>query len=501
MTVLLEMDRITKQYGTFTANDQVSFSLHEGEIHAIVGENGAGKTTLMRILYGMEQATSGTIRIRGKECQFQNPAAAIQSGIGMVHQHFMLFPSRTVAENIVIGKEPKKGIWFDRRAAAKAVNELSEKYRMSVDANKKVGDCPVGTQQRVEILKVLYNGADIIILDEPTAVLTPLEVGELLVTLKSLAAQGKSIILITHKLHEVMEVADRITVLRSGKITGTMNKADTNVEEISRLMVGRDLVGIKRRERQPGKPILLAEGLFVRGEAGKPLLDNVSFHVNSGEIVGIAGVSGNGQSELIQALTGLLPVDRGTVMLEGKNMTNNTPRSIREAGLAHIPEDRYLWGAAKNSSVKENAMMGHYRKPAFQKAGFLDHKRLNQQVSEWVKSFAVKTESIHERAQNLSGGNLQKVIVAREIGQETPFLIAAEPTRGVDIGAMEFIHQQIMQKRDKGEAVLLISSELTEIMTLSDRILVMYEGKIVGELDTQTATEEEISLLMAGGGH
>lgn len=499
MTVLLEMDRITKQYGTFTANDQVSFSLNEGEIHAIVGENGAGKTTLMRILYGMEQATSGTIRIRGKESQFTSPAQAIASGIGMVHQHFMLFPSRTVAENIVIGKEPSKGIVFDRRRAVEVVRELTEKYRMSVDALKKVEDCPVGTQQRVEILKVLYNGADIIILDEPTAVLTPLEVGELLITLKSLAAQGKSIIIITHKLHEVMEVADRITVLRSGKVTGTLTRDETNVEEISRLMVGRELVGINRRERRIGTPIMQADGIFVRGEAGKPLLDHVSFQVNSGEIVGIAGVSGNGQSELIQAITGLLPIDQGSVTLSGKNVTNRSAREIRESGLAHIPEDRYLWGAAKNASVKENAMMGHYRKPAFQKAGFLNHKRLNQMASDWVKRFAVKTESIHEKTQNLSGGNLQKVIVAREIGQETPFLIAAEPTRGVDIGAMEFIHQQIMQKRDRGEAVLLVSSELTEIMTLSDRILVMYEGKIVGELDTGTATEEEISLLMAGG--
>ncbi|MGE5703711.1 MAG: ABC transporter ATP-binding protein, partial [Clostridia bacterium] len=480
--------------------DQVNFSLKAGEIPAIVGENGAGKTTLMRMLYGMEQPTAGEIRIRGKACRFQSPAQAIASGIGMVHQHFMLFPSRTVAENIVIGNEPAKGMLFDRKRAEEAVRELSARYRMAVDPQQKVGNCPVGTQQRVEILKVLYNGAEIIILDEPTAVLTPLEVGELLVTLKSLAAQGKSIILITHKLHEVMEVADRITVLRNGKVTGELTKGETTVEEISRLMVGRELVGISRQKRETGDAILQVDGLFVRGGTGKPLLDQLSFQVRAGEIVGIAGVSGNGQSELIQALSGLLSVDSGTITLQGKNVTNRTAQAIREAGLAHIPEDRYLWGAAKEASVKDNAIMGHYRQAGHQKLGFLHHKRLDALVCDWVKRFGVKTESIHEKAQNLSGGNLQKVIVAREIGHETPFLIAAEPTRGVDIGAMEFIHQQIMQKRDRGEAVLLVSSELSEIMTLSDRILVMYEGKIVGELAANTATEEEISLLMAGGG-
>ncbi len=500
MTALLQMEQITKKYGSFAANQAVNFSLHAGEIHAIVGENGAGKTTLMRMLYGMEQPTAGRIVLRGEEKHFASPADAIKSGIGMVHQHFMLFPSCTVAENIVIGNEPTKGLWFDRKQAVERVRQLSETYRMTVDPLQTVGHCPLGTQQRVEILKVLYNGAGIIILDEPTAVLTPLEVKELLVTLKGLAEQGKSIILITHKLHEVMEVADRITVLRNGVVTGTLSTKETSVEEISCLMVGRDLAGISRVERQSGEVILDVNGLFIQGDGGKPVLDNIDFTVRAGEIVGIAGVSGNGQSELIQALSGLLQVDRGSIALQGKQIANQPPLAVREAGLAHIPEDRYLWGAAKDASVKENAIMGHYRKPTARRFGFLRHKQLDGIVRNWVSRFAIKTESIHEKAQNLSGGNLQKVIVAREIAHGTPFLIAAEPTRGVDIGAMEFIHRQLVEKRDQGEAVLLVSSELTEIMTLSDRVLVMYEGCIVGELSGADISEEAISLLMAGGG-
>ncbi|MBO8163483.1 MAG: ABC transporter ATP-binding protein [Brevibacillus sp.] len=500
MTVLLEMEGITKLYGTFAANRQVSFTLHRGEIHAIVGENGAGKTTLMRILYGMEQPTSGTIRINGEVKQFADPADAIKSGIGMVHQHFMLFPSFTVAENIVISREPTRGVWFDRDEAAARVRELSERYRMAVDPYKKIWECSLGMQQRVEILKVLYHGADIIILDEPTAVLTPLEVKELLETLKNLAAQGKSVILITHKLHEVMEVADRITVLRSGQVTGTLRAKETNVEELSRLMVGREIAEMQRREQKQGDVVLAVDDLFIRGDGGKPLLDGISFRVHAGEIVGIAGVSGNGQSELIQAITGLRPVDGGSVRLLDHPVTNAPVRTIRRLGLAHIPEDRYLWGAAKDGSIVENAILHQYGERSYSRFGFLLQRRLRELTENWVKQFAVKTNSLFEKAQHLSGGNLQKLIVAREIGQNTPFLLAAEPTRGVDIGAMEFIHAQLLKKRERGDAILLVSSELSEVMTLSDRILVMYEGKIVGEVDGREATEEAISLLMAGGG-
>ncbi|AJY75427.1 ABC transporter ATP-binding protein [Paenibacillus beijingensis] len=500
MTTVLEARQITKTYGDFIANDGIDFSLHKGEIHAIVGENGAGKTTLMRMLYGMEAPTSGDIVCQGEVKRFQSPLEAIQSGIGMVFQHFMLFPTYTVAENIVIGNEPARGIWFDRKLAADRIKALCETYQLHVDPDQKVSECSLGTRQRIEILKVLYNGADIIILDEPTAVLTPLEVKELLVTIKRLAKQGKSIILITHKLHEVMEAADRVTVLRNGKVTGTLEADRTSAEEISRLMVGRELEGVARQDNKAGEPVLQVRKLVVKGANGKALLNDINFDVCAGEIVGIAGVSGNGQSELVRVLNGLIKADQGSMLLDGTDVTNLPVRRIRAAGLAHIPEDRYLWGASKDASVKENAIMGHYRKDGCHRFGLLRHKRLNQLVHGWVQSFAVKTASIHEQAQYLSGGNLQKLISAREIGQHTKCIIAAEPTRGVDLGAMEIIHRQLLRKRESGEAVLVVSSELSEMMTLSDRILVMFEGEIVGELKGKDASEEEISLLMAGGG-
>ncbi|MCR8642771.1 ABC transporter ATP-binding protein [Paenibacillus sp. N1-5-1-14] len=497
--MLLQMEQITKKYGDFTANEAINFSLREGEVHAIVGENGAGKTTLMRMLYGMEIPTSGSIAVRGKEVSFDSPRDAIANGIGMVHQHFMLFPSFTVAENIVIGTEPSSAIGFNRKQAVQQVKALSEKYGMPVPPEKKVSECALGTQQRMEILKVLYRGADIIVLDEPTAVLTPIEVKELLTAIKSLASQGKSIILITHKLHEVMEVADRITVLRNGKVTGTLNKTDTNIEELSRLMVGRELAPVIKQEPLQGKPVLKVRNLSLQGEGGKPVVDQVNFTVHAGEIVGIAGVSGNGQTELIQSICGLLPTHTGNISLLGTSLINKQPHQIRQAGLAHVPEDRYQWGSAKDRTVLDNGIMGFQRSK--QKLGILHHKALRDMVAGWVKKFDIKTSSIHNTAQNLSGGNLQKLIVARELAQETPFLITAEPTRGVDIGAMEFIHDQLLAKRKEGGAILLVSSELSEVLKLSDRILVIYEGKIVGEVNGHEATEEAISLLMAGGGN
>lgn len=497
LEMLLQMEHITKKYGEFTANHAVDFSLEAGEVHAIVGENGAGKTTLMRMLYGMESPTSGTIRIRGQEVKFHNPGEAMHNGIGMVHQHFMLFPSFTVAENIVIGAEPSRKMQFNRKEANQIVQELSETYGMPVPAEMRVSACSLGTQQRMEILKVLYRGAEIIILDEPTAVLTPIEVKELLDAIKGLASQGKSIILITHKLHEVMEVADRITVLRGGRVTGVLRKEDTTVEELSRLMVGRELAIVTPNEPMQGKPVLQVTDLTIKGNGGKPVVDRINLTVCEGEIVGIAGVSGNGQTELIQSICGLHPVDGGIISLQGKDITGTAPREVREAGLAHIPEDRYQWGCAGNETLQENGLMGYQRK--LSKRGVLERKKLNAMVSEWIQKFDIRTPSIDTKAQNLSGGNIQKLIVARELGHGTPFLIATEPTRGVDIGAMEFIHGQLRdRRRDKG-AILLVSSELSEIMELSDRILVMFEGRIVGELSSKEATEEAISLLMAGG--
>ncbi|MBD2872675.1 ABC transporter ATP-binding protein [Paenibacillus arenilitoris] len=495
--MLLEMEKITKSYGNVTANSDVCFTLRKGEIHALVGENGAGKTTLMRILYGMESPTSGEIRLDGKGVSFASPADAIAHKIGMVHQHFMLFPTFTIAENIVIGREPSKGIGFDRQAAAATVEQLGKQFGMPVDPRKKVADCSLGLQQRVEILKVLHQGAEIIILDEPTGVLTPLEVGELLVAIKGLAAQGKSFILISHKLQEIMEIADRITVLRDGKVTGTVEAKDTDAEELSRLMVGRELIQLSRKAAGTGKPVLEADNVTINGARTKPLLGGVSLQVNEGEIVGIAGISGNGQSELIQAISGLMKIDGGSVKLLGQDVTGATVKTIRERGLAHIPEDRYQWGVAKDATVMENGLMGHAGK--HQRYGVLSGPGIRSMVGEWVSRFGIKTGSLSTKAQYLSGGNLQKLIVARELAQKTPFLIAAEPTRGVDVGAMEIIHGELLKKRDEGGAILLVSSELTEILKLSDRILVMFEGRIVGELAADHATEEQISLLMAGG--
>ncbi|NQX71791.1 ABC transporter ATP-binding protein [Paenibacillus alba] len=495
--MLLQMRQITKTYGNLTANSNVDFSLRQGEIHALVGENGAGKTTLMRILYGMEQPTAGSILLNGKEVLFTNPTEAIRHRIGMVHQHFMLFPSFTVAENIVIGNEPKTGMAFDRKKAVQQVEDLCAKYRLPIDPHKKVAECPLGLQQRVEILKVLYQGADIIILDEPTGVLTPLEAKELLVIMRSLANQGKSFIIITHKLHEVMEIADRVTVLRDGKITGTLEAAATSVEELSKLMVGRDLLESAKRQVKLGETVVQVKNISILGAKGKPVLDRVNLQIKAGEIVGIAGISGNGQSELIQAISGLLPIDQGEIHLLGQNVTGRTVREIREIGLSHVPEDRYQWGAAKEGTVLDNGTMGHHKTRS--RSGFLQGKELRHMVDRFIQQFQIKAGSQETKVKYLSGGNLQKLIVAREIAQNQPFLIAAEPTRGVDIGAMEFIHEELLRKRDEQGAILLVSSELTEILKLSDRILVMYEGRIAGELSAKNATEEQISLWMAGG--
>ncbi|WNR42110.1 ABC transporter ATP-binding protein [Paenibacillus roseipurpureus] len=495
--MLLQMRQITKTYGNLTANANVDFSLRQGEIHALVGENGAGKTTLMRILYGMEQPTEGSILLNGTPVVFSNPTEAIRHRIGMVHQHFMLFPSFTVAENIVIGNEPKSGLAFDRAEAVKQVEALCAKFRLPIDPQKKVADMPVGLQQRVEILKVLYQGADIIILDEPTGVLTPLEAKELLVIMRSLSDQGKSFIIITHKLHEVMEIADRITVLRDGQVTGVLEAKSTNVEELSKRMVGRDLLPMNKKPVSVGETVLQVTDITILGEKGKPVLNKVNLRVHAGEIVGIAGISGNGQSELIQAISGLQRIDAGEIRLLGNPVNGKSVREIREIGLSHVPEDRYQWGAAKEGTVLENGMMGHHKTRS--RRGILQGGQLREMVSGFIRQFQIKAGSQDAKVKYLSGGNLQKLIVARELAQQKPLLIAAEPTRGVDIGAMELIHDELLRKRDQQGAILLVSSELTEILKLSDRIVVMYEGRIAGEIAAEHATEEQISLWMAGG--
>ncbi|MGM1049610.1 MAG: ABC transporter ATP-binding protein [Bacillota bacterium] len=495
--MLLQMDKITKKYGEFSANRGIDFSLRAGEVHAIVGENGAGKTTLMRILYGMEQPTAGSIRLNGKEVTFSSPLDAIHHGIGMVHQHFMLFPSFTIAENIVIGNEPGSSARFDRKQAVKIVDGLCDQYGMKVDPRAVTGSSAPGIQQRVEILKVLYQGAEIIILDEPTGVLTPMEVQELLQAIKLLAKQGKSFILISHKLNEVLDVADRITVLRDGAVTGTVEKGETDANQLSRMMVGRELAELKKNPVDPGDKVLEVSDVTIRGTKGKPVLDGINLAVQAGEVVGIAGISGNGQSELLQVISGLMQPDQGRITLGSTDVTGMSTRKIREHGLAHIPEDRYVWGANREATFLDTGLMGHHRR--LQQGGFLKLKDIRSLVSGWVSKFSIKTGSLETSTQYLSGGNLQKLIVARELEQGTPFLIAAEPTRGVDIGAMETIHGELLKRRDEGTGILLVSSELTEILKLSDRVLVMYEGRIAGELPAQEATEEKLGLLMAGG--
>ncbi|WP_062046610.1 ABC transporter ATP-binding protein [Bacillus sp. JCM 19034] len=499
MSTVLEMKHMSKRYGEFYANKDISFSLKKGEIHAIIGENGAGKTTLMRMLYGMETPTAGEMILHNNKVNFSSPADAINQGIGMVHQHFMLFPYLTAAENIVIGREPKKIGFFQRNEAIKAVAALSEQYRIPIHPTKKIMKCSLGEQQRVEIIKVLYQGADIIVLDEPTAVLTPLEVQELLKTIRFLASQGKSIIIITHKLQEVMDVADNVTVLRNGKVTGTMAINEATSHKLATLMVGRELKNVEKRRSISGERFLELADVRVQENNAKPVLKDVSFQVSRGEIVGVAGVSGNGQSELIQAIAGLIKVQNGSIKLNGQPINELSVKERRDIGLAHIPEDRYKWGVAKDATVEENAIIGFHRKKNYVKSGWMKRSSLRPIIQEWIEQFSIKPNSLTEQAANLSGGNLQKLIVARELGQNTPFLIAAEPTRGVDIGAMEVIHDAIVKKRNENGSVLLVSSELTEILKLSDRILVMFEGEIVGELSRSEATEEKLSILMAGG--
>lgn len=499
--MLLEMNNITKIYGDdILANDDISINLNKGEILAIVGENGAGKSTIMKVLYGLEDPTRGEILINGEKQIFKNPQDAIKKGIGMVQQNFMLFGPFTVAENIVYGNEPKNNtIFFNRKKAEEIVGELSKRYGLFIDPKMKIEDCPVGLQQRAEILKVLYQDAEIIIFDEPSAVLTPQEVGELLNTIKDLSKLGKSIIIITHKLNEVMEVADRVVVMRDGKKIGEMLKKDTSIEEMSYMMVGRDLKDKIIPKVSIGEKVLDIIDLEYTSKEGKQILDKLSLHVNAGEIVGIAGVSGNGQTELIHSISGLQKVSGGKILLRGEDITNKSVGEIRNTGLAYIPEDRFLLGCAKDADLVEIGMMGHHKKTEFNKNGILKNENIKTFVNGLLEDYAVHYRDTSQKAGQLSGGNIQKLIVAREIEENTKFLIAAEPTRGIDIGAMEFIHNQLLEKRAKGDGILLISSELTEIMSLSDRIYVIYDGKIAGEFTREEATAEKLGLLMMGG--
>ena len=497
--VILRMDGISKKYGAIQANKSIDLTLEKGEILAVIGENGAGKTTLMKVLYGLEHPDSGRITIKGREVHLKNAAQAIASGIGMVQQHFMLFDPFTVAENVVFGNEPKKRLFFDVKAANRLIAELSKKYELPLDPKAKIQGMPVGLRQRVEILKVLYQNTEIIIFDEPTAVLTPQEVSELLQTMKRLAADGKSIILITHKLNEVMEVADRALVLRSGELVGNVRISETTIEELSFMMVGRHLAETRIPAAAGKEDILVVEGLCLKDENGAQVLNGVSLRVAEGEIVGIAGVSGNGQSELVECIFGLRKSDSGSIKVKDKELLNSPVKDVRSAGVSLIPEDRYIWGSAFEATFAETAIMAHYAKPAFSGVGFLRVRNIKLFARKLIKEFGIKTGSIAAKTGSLSGGNIQKLIAAREIRQETPLLVACEPTRGVDIGAMEFIHDRLIEKRTNGDAVLLVSSELSEIIKLSDRIYVMFGGRINDGFLRGKTGEEELGLLMAGG--
>jgi general nucleoside transport system ATP-binding protein len=499
---IIEFREVTKSFPGVLANDRVSLSINKGEIHAIIGENGAGKSTLMKLLYGLNQPSSGEILIRGEKKNINSPLVAIENGIGMVHQHFMLLPSFSVAENIVLGSEPRqRKIFVDYKEAVKITKELVKTYGLEVDAEARVQDLSVGIQQRIEILKVLYKGADVLILDEPTAVLTPQETEELFAIIRKLVKElGKTIIIITHKLQEVMALSDRVSVMRQGRMINTIETIDATEESLAEMMVGREIL-FKDLEKsgEKGRSMLEARGLKARDNRGLLALCGIDFEVKSGEILGIAGVEGNGQSELMEVLSGLRSLEGGEVLINGKNASGKTPREIRKMGLSHVPEDRLLTGLSKKASITENMLMGLQDKEPYAKHGVhLNKKSIREYADRLIKTFDVRTPSQEVSVENLSGGNMQKIVIAREFSFDTPVLIISQPTRGVDIGAIEFIHKQIIKKRNEGCAVLLISAELDEIFRLSDRILTIYEGKITGEFENGKVTRQEIGLYMAG---
>lgn len=499
MEYVIEMLNIRKVFGNFVANDNITLQLKKGEIHALLGENGAGKSTLMNVLFGLYQPDGGEIRVKGKKVNIVNPNVANDLGIGMVHQHFMLVDTFTVTENIILGSEPTKGGQIDIEKAEQEVRELSERYGLAVDPKAKIADISVGMQQRVEILKTLYRGADILIFDEPTAVLTPQEIQELIQIMKALVHEGKSIILITHKLKEIMEVCDRVTVIRRGKGIGTLNVSETNPNELASLMVGREVQF--KTEKQPskvGKPVLEIENLVVKDSRGITAVDHLNLTVHTGEIVGIAGVDGNGQTELIEAITGLIKSESGSIRLNGKEIRNLTPRQITETGVGHIPQDRHKHGLVLDFSIGENMVLQTYYKEPYSKRGVLNFKAIYDKARQLIQEFDVRTPDEYTKARALSGGNQQKAIIGREVDRDPDLLIAAQPTRGLDVGAIEFIHKRLIEQRDKGKAVLLVSFELDEIMNISDRIAVIYEGKIVAIVDPKETTEQELGLLMAG---
>lgn len=500
-TIAIQMKDIVKKFGDFTANDHINLTVHKGEVHAILGENGAGKSTLMNVLYGLYRPTSGEIFVDGKQVSIDSPKKAIEMGIGMVHQHFMLVPPYTVTENIILGMEPRKGLVVDLKEARKRVQEISERYNMQVDPDAKIEDISVGMQQRAEILKVLYRGADILILDEPTASLTPQEIQELIEIIGHLTADGKSVILITHKLKEIKASADYCTIIRQGKYIRTVKVDEVDEHDLASMMVGRDVeFVVDKKPLTPGDVVLSVKDLHGKDYRDVEILKGLDLTVRRGEIVGLAGVDGNGQTELVEILTGLKKGDSGQVTVNGQDIFNATPREIFDRGITSIPADRQKHGLVLEFSVAENLILQNYGKEPFSKKGILQNKAIMEHAKKLVEKFDVRPAGSETRpAGTLSGGNQQKVIIAREVTNDSDLLIAVNPTRGLDVGAIEFVHRYLVEQRNKNKAVLLVSFELDEIMSLSDRIEVIFDGKITGGMAGKDADENTLGLMMAGG--
>jgi len=504
MEEIIRMENILKVYPNgIVANRNVNFSIVKGEIHALVGENGAGKSTLMKILFGIEQVTEGKIFLNNQEVVFNNPQEAIKHGIGMVHQHFMLVPSLTIAENIVLGDEPKSGIMMDINKAIKDTKEIAERYHFDIDPKMKVEDCSVGTKQKIEILKALFHGAQVLILDEPTAVLTPQETEELFKELQLLKEKGHTIVFISHKLNEVKEISNRITIMRAAKDVGTYQTEKVSKEDISNLMVGKEVLwDLNKSKAQPKETTVKVRNISLINEHQRELLSDVSFSIRKGEILGVVGVEGNGQRELVDVLTGLNEISLGKIEIENVDIKGFSIRKIRDLGLSHIPEDRMKLGIAERASIEDNLLSIYYDKKDFLKGPFLKAKQINEWSKAKVKEYLVKTGSEKTPVKMLSGGNIQKVVVAREFSNSPKVIIADQPTRGIDVGAAQFIHKKLIQLRDEGAAVLLVSADLTEVMDLSDSLIVFYNGKITAYFeDASKLNEHELGLYMLGIKH
>ena len=496
---MLDLKNITKTFGNVVANDDVSIKIEKGTIHAIVGENGAGKSTIMRIAYGFYAADGGEIFIDGKSVKINSPEDAIKLGIGMVHQHFMLVDTMTVAENIVLGAETGGAFDLDLDKANADISALSNELRLGVNPKAYVEDLSVGAQQRVELLKALYRNAQFLILDEPTAVLTPQETEDFFNILRRMREQGKTIVIITHKLEEVLAISDFVTVMRDGKVVGNVKTSETNKEDLAKMIVGRDvLLRVEKTDANPKDAVLNVRNLSVASKHGESL-NNISFNVRAGEIVGIAGIEGNGQTELIEAIAGLIQIQNGTIELFGKNITTATVRKRKELGIAHIPEDRHKRGLLLDSDLEENSILGVHYRPPVATGGFLNSSNIAARTKEIIQNFDVRPPNPQLSAKSLSGGNQQKLIIGREFELNPKLLLVSQPTRGVDIGAIEFIHRKLIALRDAGSAILLVSAELEEVTALADRLLVIYKGTFVGEVDPKTTSNEEIGLLMTGG--